>query len=39
MLEDAVTFRLQLAASGHLTITRDVGFEGTDVWKGEPLHA
>ena len=39
MLEDAVTFRLELTASGHLTITRDVGFEGTDVWEGDAPHA
>ena len=36
MLEDAVTFRLEVTAAGHLTITRDVGFEGTEVWEGDP---
>ena len=35
----AVTFRLELEASGHLRITRDVGFEGTDVWEGDARHA
>lgn len=37
LLEDAVTFRLEVAADGHLTITRDVGFDGTDVWSGDPI--
>ncbi|MFE5410611.1 serine hydrolase domain-containing protein [Microbacterium sp. NPDC056569] len=36
LLGDATTFHLQLEASGHLRITRDVGFDGTDVWEGEP---
>ncbi|MEU1970672.1 serine hydrolase [Microbacterium sp. NPDC019599] len=35
-LEDAVTFRLELTSEGRLTITRDVGFEGTHVWEGAP---
>ncbi len=39
MLEDAVTFRLEVTASGHLTITRDVGFDGTEVWEGDPRPA
>lgn len=35
-LEDAVTFRLELSVAGHLTVTRDVGFTGSDVWDGDP---
>lgn len=37
LLGDAATFHLELAASGHLRITRDVGFDGTQVWEGDPL--
>ena len=36
-LEDAVTFRLVLTATGRLTITRDVGFTGSRVWQGDPV--
>jgi hypothetical protein len=36
VLEDAVTFRIRVSPSGGLTITRDVGFDGPDVWSGEP---
>jgi len=36
MIQDAVTFRLELSPTGELTITRDVGFAGTDVWSGMP---
>ena len=37
MLEDAVTFRLRVRPVGHLTITRDVGFDGPSVWEGDPV--
>ncbi len=36
ILEDAVTFRLEVTSMGRLTITRDVGFDGTHVWAGDP---
>ena len=36
ILGDAPTFRLELAASGRLRITRDVGFDGSEVWEGAP---
>ncbi|GAA2990793.1 CubicO group peptidase (beta-lactamase class C family) [Microbacterium terrae] len=36
-LQDAPTFTLRIGASGRLTITQDVGFDGPDVWQGDPL--
>ncbi|KAF2414094.1 hypothetical protein B1729_06625 [Microbacterium sp. B35-04] len=39
VLKDAVTFRIRLSPSGELTITRDVGFDGPDVWSGPPATA
>jgi hypothetical protein len=36
-LEDAPTFRVEVTTAGHLTITRDVGFDGADVWEGDAL--
>ncbi|GAA1991213.1 hypothetical protein [Microbacterium pumilum] len=35
MLEDATTLRFEVSANGHLAITRDVGFDGPDVWNGD----
>ncbi|MCC2032397.1 serine hydrolase domain-containing protein [Microbacterium allomyrinae] len=37
VLHDAMTFRLTLAPTGALAITRDVGFDGSDVWSGVPI--
>jgi CubicO group peptidase (beta-lactamase class C family) len=36
-LEDAPTFRIEVTTAGQLTITRDVGFDGTDVWQGDAV--
>ncbi|MEV5071356.1 serine hydrolase [Microbacterium sp. LMI12-1-1.1] len=36
ILGDAPTFRLELEPSGRLHITRDVGFDGSEVWEGAP---
>jgi hypothetical protein len=36
ILSDAPTFRLELQSSGRLRITRDVGFDGSEVWEGAP---
>jgi CubicO group peptidase (beta-lactamase class C family) len=36
ILGDAPTFRLELQPSGRLRITRDVGFDGSEVWEGVP---
>jgi CubicO group peptidase (beta-lactamase class C family) len=36
-LQDAVTFRLEVSSTGRLTITRDHGFTGPDVWAGDPM--
>ncbi len=37
LLGDAATFRLEVGAAGHLRLTRDVGFDGTHVWEGDPV--
>jgi len=39
LLGDASTLRLVLDGTGRLTITQDVGFEGTDLWQGEAAQA
>ncbi|WP_203579676.1 serine hydrolase domain-containing protein [Microbacterium hibisci] len=39
LLQDASTFRLVLDGSGHLRVTRDVGFDGTEVWEGDPAQS
>ncbi|MFD4957273.1 serine hydrolase domain-containing protein [Microbacterium sp. NPDC058389] len=39
LLGDASTLRLVLGATGRLTITQDVGFEGPDVWQGDAVQA
>lgn len=36
-LQDAVTFRLEVSSTGRLSITRDQGFTGPDVWEGDPV--
>ncbi|MBD3941579.1 serine hydrolase [Microbacterium sp. NEAU-LLC] len=39
LLGDAATLRLVLESTGRLTITQDVGFDGTDVWAGDATQA
>ncbi|GAA5099984.1 hypothetical protein GCM10025760_36780 [Microbacterium yannicii] len=36
LLGDAPTFRPEFEASGRLRITRDVGFDGSEVQEGAP---
>lgn len=36
-LQDAVTYRMEVSDSGRLVITRDVGFDGTEVWEGDAV--
>ncbi|MFC8681464.1 serine hydrolase domain-containing protein [Microbacterium ureisolvens] len=39
LLQDATTFHLVLDGSGYLRITRDVGFDGTEVWEGRTVQS
>ncbi|GAA5199006.1 hypothetical protein GCM10025773_13250 [Microbacterium jejuense] len=39
LLGDASTLRLVLDGAGRLSITQDVGFDGPDVWQGDPTQA
>ncbi|TQM28016.1 CubicO group peptidase (beta-lactamase class C family) [Microbacterium kyungheense] len=35
LLQDARTLRIQVDRDGHMRITQDVGFEGTELWEGD----
>lgn len=39
LLGDAPTLRFMLGATGRLTITEDVGFDGPDLWQGDAVQA